>query len=116
MSARRSATALLFMIAGLAVWGLAFNALYATQALGCAMGWDAMSVGPANLHRTTLAAVLAAFLTAHALVVLKARQRRAECPAEGGQRLATAVALSTAWAGLGATIVTGAPVLTLPLC
>jgi hypothetical protein len=104
------------MIAGLAIWGLAFNALYGAQALGCALGWDRLSGGPASLHRVVLGGALAVFFLLHGLLILWLRRRRAVAATDGGERWVSKVALAVAWLGMAATLATGSPVLVLTSC
>jgi heme/copper-type cytochrome/quinol oxidase subunit 2 len=104
------------MMAGLAVWGCAFNALYGVQALGCAAAWQAVPFGPSSQLRALLVIVLAVFLSLHAAVIAWAMRRRDGVQADGGERLSARVALAVAWIGLAATLVTGAPALLLSLC
>ena len=104
------------MVAGLAVWGCAFNALYGVQALGCAAGWEAVPFGPSSLLRAVLMSVMAIALCLHTAVIAWTMRRRHDVPVDGGARLSARVALAVAWIGLAATLVTGAPALLLSLC
>ena len=51
----RQGKAVLLLMAGFAIWGAAFIQLYATQAVGCALGWNGIDVaGPLTLQRALL--------------------------------------------------------------
>lgn len=117
MTVRANPVSFLLMIAGLAVWGLAFNALYGLQALGCAMGWNQVLAGPMSLHRILLIVVWAALLALHGAVILWTHRRRDATPREAGPvPFIEVISVSVAWVGLIATVVTGALVMVLSLC
>lgn len=102
--------ALIRMIAGLLVWAAAFCLLYGLHGIGCARGWDAISAGPASLHRTVLTGAWLACLIAGGLLLIHLRRAR---HAPG---LLDRTAVHVALTGLAATAVTGLPILTLPAC
>ncbi len=66
---------------GFGIWAIGFVALYAAQGTGCALGWDAVRVGPASLLRVVLIVLSLATLAA-AFVVQ--RRLHATPPATGG--------------------------------
>ena len=117
MRTQLSGAALLVMIAGLAIWGLAFNVLYGLQALGCALGWNLVPFGPMSFHRAVLVGVLAAFVGVHGLTIKRIHDwRAATAMVDGRERLVTTASISNAWIGLFATLATGGPVLALTVC
>jgi hypothetical protein len=117
VSARAGPASPLAMIAGLAVWGVAFNALYGLQALGCARGWNETGPGLLSLHRGLLVASWAALLALHGGVILWTRRRRAAAPRKAGpEPFVETISVAVAWLGLAATAVTGALVTVLSLC
>ena len=73
MSARPSP--LFHLIAGFALWAVAFIALYALQALGCRYGWGAVSFGPIDLHRAVLIAAYGLVLASASVLVIYASRR-----------------------------------------
>ena len=78
---RRTALPLLHLIAGFAIWGLAFNLLYGLHALGCEAGWAEVRLGPTDLLRVALASCYLAHLLAFAALLFHQRhpaQRDAE--------------------------------------
>ena len=73
MSARPSP--LFHLIAGFALWAVAFIALYALQALGCRYGWGAVDLGPIDLHRAVLVAAYGLVLASASVLVIYAWRR-----------------------------------------
>ncbi len=96
------------LLIGFAVWGVAFNALYALQFLGCRFDWAPTA------HRVALIAAYAAFVAV--LVGILAFQfalvrRRAEAAT-----LMDQIGLGATAAALGATALNFAPALLASAC
>lgn len=102
-------TALWRMSAGLVVWAAAFCILYGLHGIGCSAGWSSR-IGPAgiDLHRGVLVVAWLACIAAGIAVAMWLR------PSDPG--LVGRTAWRTALIGLGATVVTGLPILILPAC
>lgn len=74
----RQGKAVLLLMASFAIWGAAFIQLYATQAVGCALGWNGIDVaGPLTLQRALLVASFLGWIAAHLALYLKMRRARA---------------------------------------
>jgi hypothetical protein len=100
---------LLWLAAGLTVWGSALVLVYGLHAVGCAFAW------PWPVLRAVLWATLALHLVAIAVVVFGLR--RGEGGDGGGDAgLLRRIGLWTALAGLGATLLGLAPPLLLTPC
>ena len=54
MTRRLHGIALLLLLAGFGIWGVALNLFYGLHATGCAYGWDQVVLGPLSLLRTVL--------------------------------------------------------------
>lgn len=81
---------LLFLVIGFIIWSIAFVALYAVNAIGCAFGWEA------GLQRTVLIALFAVHVALlGGLVWLTIRYR---------QTAASSTAKTIAYTGLGLTV------------
>ena len=92
---------LLRAMAGLILWGAAFNAVYALEGLGCALGWGSIDWGAGTALRTALVGAWTAALLAHlALIGWLLRERRRApnafwSPLESG--LAFVGLIATSW-------------------
>jgi hypothetical protein len=117
MTATRSGIALLLLCAGMMIWGSAFLSLYAVLSLGCAFGWEDLSLGPLSLQRAVLVGLWLAHLAALLLLLRWTRRQARQAAAEDrqGSFLARAAFHATAVA-LAATVINYAPVLTLSAC
>ncbi len=96
------------LLAGLLIWALGFNAIYAAHGLGCGLDWDErLLLGPFTLLNGLL---IPLWLSCLALSLLPLRQalRARGTTADPVLRRAWLVG---GWAGLGGLAVTGAPVL-----
>ncbi|MET1756085.1 hypothetical protein ABVV53_11550 [Novosphingobium sp. RD2P27] len=103
-------TALLRAVSGLIVWAVAFSALYGLQGLGCALGWDAMMVGPIQLGRAALIALWLAFVAVQAWMIWHFSHHT------HGSMFLNRLAVAIAVIGWVATIYTGVPVVTTSMC
>jgi hypothetical protein len=100
------------LVAGFALWSLAFVVLYGGHGFACSI--DVRPGAGASLARWLLIGAWAALIVAHlALVAWFARRLRG---AEGSVLFVRRVSLVLAVAALGATLWTGLPVATLSLC
>lgn len=95
---------LLMILAGFALWALAFVLLYGTQATGCKAGWHLVEIGPASLLRLVLALLF--LLHLGAMLVLVRSLRRQVVPLAGPVRFLNRVALFSAWAAIASTLFT----------
>jgi len=101
--------ALLRASAGLIVWAFAFCLLYSLHGIGCAARWPSITVlGGLDLHRFALIAAWLACIVANIAITLAVRRPR--------KTLIDRLAWRSALVGLGATVVTGLPILLLPAC
>lgn len=117
MIAPRSALSLVLLCAGLLIWSSAFVSLYAALSLGCAFGWEAMSVGPLSLQRAVLVGLWLAHLALVMAVVVFTHRRLKAAPSTrdlGG--FFARLAFWASFAALGVTVVNYAPVLGLSAC
>lgn len=92
------------LLSGFAIWALAFVALYALQALGCAWGW------PEGAHRTALVSMW--LTTIGGLAMLLLAQRKRATPEGALRRSGTIITL----AAIAATVATYFPVTFVALC
>lgn len=96
-----------WLIAGPAVWALAFTAAYGLHGVGCALGWPGQFYGPVSVQRAVIGLVgLAGIL---ACLCLLARVKSGLGDGAGIPRLGILI-------GLFATIFTLAPVLVASTC
>lgn len=107
---------LAWMLGGFANWSVAFVTLYGLHGIGCAHGWDAVSIGPTNLQRLVQVALWLAFLSPIIVLALWQRQRRQHPENDTSRRWVALVGETLAWAGLAATLITFAPTLTASVC
>ncbi|MGJ3263044.1 MAG: hypothetical protein ACFE0R_07400 [Salinarimonas sp.] len=108
---------LIGLVAGFLLWSSAFLVLYGLHALGCAWGWEARVVGPTSWLRLALVvawAVHVALLAA--LLALAWRGRPARDALERTPALIAGTTVALTLAALVATLWTGLPVVTYPLC
>jgi hypothetical protein len=101
--------ALARMTAGLVLWAIAFCVLYGLHGIGCAAGWAGVAAGPVSLHRMLLLLAWVACIAASLALALWLRRG-------AGHGLIERTAEVSAWVGLAATVVTGVPIVTLPVC
>ncbi|MBE7184051.1 MAG: hypothetical protein INR68_06555 [Methylobacterium mesophilicum] len=92
---------------GLIVWAAGFSLVYALHGMGCALGWPQTALGPFSLFRWVLLGGWALTLAAGVAVV--AWNLRLGISGETG-RFETRLARISAFAGLGATAVSCAPI------
>lgn len=93
------------LLTGFAIWALAFVALYALQALGCAWGW------PAGAHRTALVCLWLATLGSLVMLLLAQKKRPGDADRPMHREGLTITLVATA-----ATMVTYFPVTFITLC
>ncbi|MAF29772.1 MAG: hypothetical protein CL820_16935 [Croceicoccus sp.] len=100
--------ALLRMISGIVLWAAAFSTLYALHGLNCS--FDSTGEGPFGLvtGRALLLATWASLLVAHAFLVAWLLRRHST--------LLDRIGIALGWIGLGATIITGVPILMISIC
>lgn len=96
-----------WLIAGPAVWALAFAAAYGLHGLGCELGWPARTLGPVSLQRAVIVLVGLAGVIACLLLLVGTRTHLG--PRAGLPRIGV-------WIGLVATLFTLAPVLFATTC
>jgi hypothetical protein len=100
------------LVAGFALWSLAFVALYGGHGLAC--GMEVQPGAGSSLTRWLLVGAWIVFIIAHVVLILwLARRLRG---AEGSVRFIRRVSLVLALGALGATVWTGLPVVTLSIC
>lgn len=117
MIARTSLLNLLLMIAGFALWGLAFNILYGVLSLGCELAWQRNVIGSLTLLRLLLLALWAMLLAFHAWLLVWLWRRLSGTPLHPKlDRFVQIVSVSNAGLGLIATTMTGAVVAFLSPC
>ncbi len=102
--------ALLRAVAGLIVWAVAFSAIYGLQGLVCALGWQAVSLGPVSLGRLLLIVLWLGFVALLGWMSWRFRQDWQEGSFLGRMAFAMAVV------GLVSTAFTGAPVVSTSVC
>lgn len=108
---------LLWLGAGFSVWAAAFVVIYATQALGCELGWDAARLGPLSLHRAILIVLVLASIGAAFLVARRLSTKRAfEQSERGPGALILTVATCSAYASIAATVFTFSGIITGSIC
>ena len=118
MSARPGTRLWLCAIAGISVWFLYFLAVYALHSIGCARGWNALSVLGVNALTFALGSLT---LAALALIALSGwGGYRALAPADGdaarSRRFAAVLTLMLASLATVATMLVGLPVVIAPPC
>lgn len=97
---------------GFTIWSVAFVALYATNAIGCAFGWDPV------IQRSVLVALMAGFLGVSALagwLVYRYWRDKAEAEGEPAPSLAI-ISIYGCCTAVIATIGTFVPVFGVSLC
>lgn len=67
---RRPARYLLFLIAGFSVWAAGFVVIYSALSIGCAAGWNEVTIGTLSLQRAIILGLLLA-ITATSVIVLR---------------------------------------------
>lgn len=107
---------MLWSIAGLVGWSLAFAAIYGLHGIGCAYGWDAIPVGGTNLQRVVQVGAWLAFLPPLLVLALWLRRRRLGARESTSKRWLLLLGETIAWTGLAATIITFAPAATTSVC
>ena len=101
-------TALIRMISGLVLWSIAFAVLYALQGLGCARGWTDPAVFGLTQTKAVLLAVWAGLIASQVVVLLWLMRRR--------DTQMERIGIAIGWIGLGATVITGLPILAISTC
>ena len=112
---RIRARSLLALVAGFGIWSVAFVALYAGLSIGCALGWNAVEIGPISLLRLLLISGFIVTLLALALIARRL-WRRARMGDQTGTALVPQVSAWLAVAALVAGVFTYAPVVFLTAC
>ncbi|WP_228242310.1 hypothetical protein [Porphyrobacter sp. GA68] len=101
-------TALIKMVSGLIAWAVSFSVLYALHGLGCALGWTEQAVPGLTQARVVLLVTWILLIAAHGVLLVWLLR---SCATQM-QRIGVAIG----WIGLGATIVTGLPILAISSC
>lgn len=101
-------TALVKMVSGLIAWAVSFSVLYALHGLGCARGWEGEVAFGLTQARALLLVTWILLIAVHCVLLVWLRQHRDTQM----QRIGIAIG----WIGLGATIVTGVPILAISSC
>ena len=101
-------TALIRMISGLVLWSMAFAVLYALQGLGCARGWTEPAVFGLTQTKAVLLAVWAGLIASQVVLLLWLMRRR--------DTQMERIGIAIGWIGLGATVITGLPILAISTC
>lgn len=98
----------LMLLSGFVLWSVAFVVLYAVQALGCRLAWDAIPLaGPIGLHRAVLVALFAGFVALHLLLYLLLRRSPEAAEREPGpSRFAAQASTHLGLVALGAAVFT----------
>jgi hypothetical protein len=101
--------AFIFMALGFTIWASALAVLYATQGIGCELGWQRHSVGPLSVLRWLLIMLWAVHMAVLARLFLICRRALAIVPASeapylflwrAATTLTVASIVATAWIGL----------------
>ena len=100
---------LLRMTAGLTHWAVAFCVLYGLHGLGCANAAAAIAVGPISLHRLILMLAWVGGIVAGGVLTLWLHRT-------GRGALPDRIGIVLGWVGVGAIVVTGLPIVTIPAC
>lgn len=106
---------ILWLIVGFGVWSLAFVALYALQAVGCAAGWNLVRIGPTDLHRIVLIAAFVLSLAGIG-VVLVLQYRRREFGNEPATRFLHGAGIAASLSAALVSVLVFSPVLGLSTC
>lgn len=101
-------TALVRMISGLLLWAVAFSTVYALHGLGCSLGWNEPGIFGLSRAKILLLSSWITLIGAHC-ILLRWLVRRNET-------LLERIGVAIGWIGLGATVVTGAPILVVSNC
>ncbi len=105
---------LLLIAAGFIIWALAFTLLYGGLSVGCAFGWQAMTMAGGNLLRVVLLAIWAVHMIA--LVGLLIYCLRLPRTGDSTPAFTRKAAIGTTVAALVATLWTGFPIPALSQC
>ena len=102
------------ILAGFIIWAAAFLLLYATQATGCHLGWQALDVGPVSVLRLSLTGIFLLVLVLLAGLYRYARQASGSSvdKTETLTQIATAVHI----AAIVSTLITCSGLFWLTLC
>jgi len=101
-------TALIRMVSGLVLWAMAFSTLYAFHGLGCSLGWTGSGAFGLSWAKMLLLATWISLIGTHC-ILLRWLVRRKDTEMERN-------GIAIGWIGLGATVVTGAPILVVSSC
>jgi hypothetical protein len=113
MSERLRPRLLLHLIVAFTAWSVMFAGIYALQALGCAYGWNAFTIGPLTLHRILLVlSYLVALALVGAIVLWQWRIKSAS----GTRGFLGSAGLLASLAALGATALVFLPVVAVSAC
>lgn len=100
--------ALVRMVSALVLWAVAFSVLYALHGLSCSLGWTNVVAFGLTQAKALLLAVWVFLIGTQGLLLLwLLRQRETQM-----ERIGIAIG----WIGLGATIITGVPILAISTC
>ena len=101
-------TALVRVVSGLVLWAVDFSTLYALHGLGCSSGWTGSGTFGLSWAKLLLLAVWISLIGTHC-ILLRWLVRRKDTQMER-------IGIAIGWIGLGATVVTGAPIVVVSSC
>ena len=116
MTATHASLRLLGLVGGLLLWSSAFVALYALHAVGCAVTWAEVGVGPVSLSQVVLIAVWLAHLALLILLLLRCRTWLRDSMPGSGDRFVARSSIALTVVAIIATGYTGLPIMLLRHC
>jgi hypothetical protein len=104
------------LLSGFVLWSVAFVAIYATQAVGCHLGWQGFPlVGGLTLHRTVLIGAFAFFLGLHIALFIRTGKSSGKAGSDG-DAFASRAGAHLSLAALAAAVFTFSGVFWLSPC
>jgi hypothetical protein len=116
MTASHASLRLLGLVGGLLLWSSAFVALYALHAVGCALTWTEVGVGPVSLSQIVLLAVWLVHLALLILLLMRCRTWLRDTAPGTGDRFVARSSIALTVIAIVATAYTGLPVVLLRHC
>lgn len=116
MTAAHASLRLLGLVGGLLLWSSAFVALYALHAVGCAITWTEVGVGPVSLSRVVLLAVWLVHLALLILLLLRCRTWLRDTAPGSGDRFVARSSVALTVVAFVATAYIGLPIVLLRHC
>ena len=105
----------LLLVAGFVAWSSAFVLLYAGLSMGCALGWDRVTLGPISLLRLGLLLLWSGHLVVLACLIIASR-RRAAAERAGPAAFILKAAVAGSVAAFVATVWTGMVIPAATMC